>query len=367
VSSTPLTEGIKYAGSKLKLLPCILQLVKKTGAATVLDGFAGTTRVSQALAQAGLCVVANDVAVWSEIFGTCYLLNEHPPQHYQPLIDHLNALPGRDGWFTEHYGGEPNGGCSAGPDGLKKPWQKHNTQRLDAVREEIDRLSLSETERAVLLTSLILALDQVDNMLGHHVSYLREWSSRAYRPLWLQVPRLLVRTQPHTIRRGDIFAGAADVEVDLAYFDPPYGSKNEKMPPSRVRYAAYYHLWTTICLNDRPSLFGKAKRRVDTTDSVAGSPFEDFRRDASGRFLAVEAIGRLLRETRARHMILSYSSGGRATAEDLAAAIASAGRVKEVLEIDFRRNVMAGMRWTHEWVADAETPNREFLFLIEKT
>ena len=41
------TEGIKYAGSKLKLLPEILRLAKRTGAKTVIDGFSGTTRVSQ--------------------------------------------------------------------------------------------------------------------------------------------------------------------------------------------------------------------------------------------------------------------------------------------------------------------------------
>ncbi len=28
--------------------------------------------------------------------------------------------------------------------------------------------------------------------------------------------------------------------------------------------------------------------------------------------------------------------------------------------------VMAGMRWTNEWVHVAEAPNKEFLFLIEK-
>jgi adenine-specific DNA methylase len=52
---------------------------------------------------------------------------------------------------------------------------------------------------------------------------------------------------------------------DLAYFDPPYGSNNEKRPPSRVRYAAYYHLWTSICRFDRPILFGKAQRRTVPT------------------------------------------------------------------------------------------------------
>jgi adenine-specific DNA-methyltransferase len=367
VVDAPTTEGIKYAGSKLKLLPYILQLVRKVKPRTVLDGFSGTTRVSQALAQTGHQVIANDLSVWSEIFGKCYLLNTLPPEHYQPLIDHLNALPGRDGWFTEHYGGEPNGGCSVSEDGLKKPWQKHNTRRLDAIREEIDRLSLPDVERAVLLASLVLALDEVESTLGHFASYLNDWSPRSYNKLRLQVPHLIPRLQAHSVRRGDIFDVLPQVEADLAYFDPPYGSNNEKMPPSRVRYAAYYHLWTTICLNDRPPVFGKAKRRVDTSDTLACSPFEEFRRGESGHFLAVEAIERLLREVRAQHIILSYSSGGRATAEELNEVISSVGRVVEVLEMDYRKNVMAGMRWTNEWVSEAETPNREFLFLIEKS
>ena len=366
VVDAPTTEGIKYAGSKLKLLPYILQLVRKVKPQTVLDGFSGTTRVSQALAQSGYRVIANDISVWSEIFGKCYLLNTHPAEYYKPLIDHLNALSGVDGWFTEHYGGEPNGGCSVGDDGLKKPWQKHNTRRLDAIREEIDHLSLPDVERAVLLASLVLALDEVESTLGHFASYLNDWSPRSYNKLHLKVPHLIPRTDKHTVYRGDIFDMLPQVKADLAYFDPPYGSNNEKMPPSRVRYAAYYHLWTTICLNDRPPVFGKSKRRADTSDKVACSPFEEFRRSKSGHFLAVEAIEKLLNKVYARHIILSYSSGGRATAEELNDAISSVGRVVEVLEIDYRKNVMAGMRWTNEWVSDAEAPNREFLFLIEK-
>jgi adenine-specific DNA-methyltransferase len=366
VVDAPGTQGIKYAGSKLKLLPYILQLVQKVRPRSVLDGFAGTTRVSQALAQTGHRVIANDIAVWSKVFGTCYLLNPHPEEYYRSLIDHLNALSGKDGWFTEHYGGDPNSGCSIGEDSLKKPWQKHNTRRLDAIREEIERLALPEPEKSVALTSLILALDEVDSTLGHFVSYLNDWSPRSHKKLNLKIPRLIPHTEPHQVAHGSIFDLLPKVEADLAYFDPPYGSNNEKMPPSRVRYAAYYHIWTTICLNDKPRLFGKAKRREDTSDTVVNSEFEEFRRNDSGRFIALDAINRLLAATRARHIILSYSSGGRATAEQLHDVIASVGRVVEVLEIDYRKNVMAGMCWTNKWIADAATPNREFLFLIEK-
>lgn len=360
------TEGIKYAGSKMKLIPQILQLAGTVHARTVLDGFAGTTRVSQALAQSGYRVLANDTAVWSEIFATCYLLNDKPPAFYSDLIDHLNALAPIDGWFTKHYGGLPNDGIAAQADGLKKPWQIHNTRKLDAIRDEIDRLMLPPVAKAVAITSLILALDQVDSTLGHFASYLQDWSPRSYKQLVLKVPKISPATEDHYVYRGNIFDLLPNTAIDLAYFDPPYGSNNDKMPPSRVRYAAYYHLWSTVCLNDKPELFGKAARRRDTSDTIAGSVFEDFRRNGTGRFIAVEAIERLIKCANARWIILSYSSGGRAAADDLTSALRSCGKVLRVLEVDYKKNVMAGMRWTNEWIKDVEEPNREFLFLIEK-
>jgi adenine-specific DNA-methyltransferase len=287
------------------------------------------------------------------------LLNRSPRSAYRGLIDHLNALRPCDGWFTQHYGGRTDGG-------QKKPWQIHNTRKLDAIRQEIDRLALSSIEKAVALTSLILALDRVDSTLGHYAAYLKEWSPRSFHDLTLEVPRLLANVDEHEVLRKDIFDVA--VNADLAYLDPPYGSNNEKMPPSRVRYASYYHLWTTIILNDRPELFGKAGRRKDTSDLVAASVFEEFRRNpATGRFVALEALERLIRQTRARWIILSYSSGGRATADELNDVLQRHGTLIDTVILDHKRNVMAKMKWTNAWVRDADVPNREFLFLIEKS
>ena len=355
---SPPSEGIKYAGSKLKLLPHILHLAQKVNPQTIFDGFSGTTRVSQAFARSGYRVIANDVAAWSRVFGGCYLLNPYPREHYTGLIDHLNAQPGRHGWFTEHYAGDPQ------PNGLKKPWQRHNTLKLDAIREEIEHLSLSAHEKAVALTSLILAMDEVDSTMGHYASYLSEWSPRSYREMKLKIPNLIPKTHDHEVHQTDIFNIVSSINADLAYYDPPYGSNNDKMPPSRVRYASYYHLWTSICLFDKPDVFGKAWRRADTGDALSASVFEEFRKNDSGRFIVVEAIERLLQQTKCAHIILSYSSGGRATAEELNDVIRRAGELVEVVEVDYKRNVMGGMRWTNEWVRDAEQPNREFLFLI---
>jgi adenine-specific DNA-methyltransferase len=353
----PSTQCIKYAGSKRVLLPHLLDVINGLDVHRVLDGFSGSTRVSQALAQSGYEVTCSDRADWSEVFGTCYLYNTKSAEDYSELIAHLNALPGYDGWFTEHYGGD-------GPEG-KRPFQGKNTRRLDAIRDEIDRLDLNEQDRAIALTSLILALDAVDNTLGHFAAYLSGWSPRAQNDLVMEVPQLFTNTEKHSVLKGDIFDTLRGRSFDLAYLDPPYGSANEKMPPSRIRYAAYYHLWTTVVRNDRPPVFGKAARREDSRDARSGSAFEDFRKNADGNFVALEALRRLLEETQAKFILLSYSSGGRATRVELLRLLEGSGILRKALAIDHKRHVMSAMRSTNEWTK-SDAPHQEYLFLLEK-
>lgn len=362
----PKTEGIKFAGSKLKILPHILALARKVKHATVFDGFAGTTRISQAFALTGSKVIANDCAIWSKVFAECYLKNLRKASFYNEIIEHLNNLKPKNGWFTENYGGFPSVKSALGEDGLKKPWQIHNTRKLDAIRDEIDKLNLQEIEKSVLLSSLMLALDRVDSTLGHFAAYLSKWSPRSFDNLKLEIPQLIKSKKKHKVFCGDVFEALAKTKCDLAYFDPPYGSNNEKMPTSRIRYSAYYHIWTTVVLNDRPKLFGKSKRRIDSKDLQAYSIFEDFRRNENGKFYATEAIKHLLKKTDAEHIILSYSSGGRSTASELSEVLESSGKILEFVKVDYKQNPMASMRWTNAWTRDNKTPNQEYLFLIEK-
>ncbi len=371
-ADTPRTQAVKYTGSKLKLLPHILSLSESVCGnarkAAVFDGFAGSTRVSQAFAKSGYTVYANDTAVYSKIFNTAFLQNTKPARDYQPLIDHLNSLQPVDGWFTEHYGGDESRAVSHDGDGLKKPWQKKNTRKLDAIREEIDRLALDEITQAVALVSLILALDKVDSTLGHFAAYLNKWSPRSRNDIKLEVPALWINEKQHCVMNRDIFDALNQLpeNIDIAYYDPPYGSNNEKMPPSRIRYASYYHIWTTICLNDKPPLFGKAKRRLDTSDTTAASVFEEFRKNDSGKFIVTEAIEKLIRQTKSRYIILSYSSGGRAAADELYEVLNSSGKIIRVEKIDYKKNVMASMKWTNNWIKDTEEKNYEYLFALER-
>jgi adenine-specific DNA-methyltransferase len=107
-------------------------------------------------------------------------------------------------------------------------------------------------------------------------------------------------------------------------------------------------------------------RSSDGKTPAINTPFEDFRRNDSGKFIAVDAVERLLKKTTSHYILLSYSSGGRATAEELHEAVASAGKLLKFVKIDHARNVMSGMRWTNEWSRDAESAHHEYLFLLEK-
>lgn len=354
----PETQGIKYAGSKLKILPYIVEIIQDLDVENVLDGFSGTTRVSQAFAKLGYNTTSNDISVWSENFAKCYLLNRQNPQHYAEIIEHLNSLTGYDGWFTEHYGGTEK-------NLEKRPFQAKNTRKLDAIRDEIDNLNLDEIEKCVALTSLILALDSVDSTLGHYAAYLADWSPRSYKDLRLKIPKLFVNTANNRVIKADIFKTIAENEFDLAYFDPPYGSNNDKMPPSRVRYSSYYHLWTTVINHDKPKVFGKVNRREDTRDTVSTSVFEEFRKDENDNFIAMQAIRKLINETKSRYILLSYSSGGRATKSELNNILKSSGKLQTAIEIDYKKNVMSGMSWTNEWI-NSDGKYLEYLFLLEK-
>ena len=273
-------------------------------------------------------------------------------------MDELNAVEGIDGWFTEYYGGDEVAS--------KRPFQRKNTQKLDAIRNKIDEMQLSWEDKCVALTSLILALDKVDSTMGHYAAYLSKWSARSYMDLHLKVPYRYQLTGNNRVTRADIFDQISENVYDLAYFDPPYGSNNEKMPSSRVRYQAYYHFWTSVIKNDQTEVFGKVNRREDTRDRQAVSVFEEFRKNEEDKFIALEALHQLIQKTQAKYVLLSYSSGGKATKNELRDMLSEAGKLVKILEIDYTKNVMSNMRWTYEWV-NSDGKHHEYLFLLDKS
>ena len=357
------TQGIRYSGSKKEILNKILYLTQKVDAKNILDGFAGTTRVGQMYKMNGYNVDSNDLSIYSKVFGACYLLNKKPKSYYEKNIEHLNNLPGIDGWYTKNYGGEittNKGGNAVQDDGKKRPWQKHNTMKLDAIRVEINKLTTDPIEKSVYLTSLILALDKVDNTLGHQVAYLKEWCSRSFKTMELKVPELIIENGKYHSYKNDIFN--IEKEYDLIYLDPPYGTNNQKTKTTRIRYQSYYHIWTTIIKNDKPDeLFGAANRRYEfSSDTIPGaiSVFESTDYD-----VVKQSIEDLMKMN-SKYFIFSYNNKSKVTIDDLY-KIFNQYNLIEVLEFSHKENVMKRLTSNNKYLGD-QSKNLEYLFLIGK-
>ncbi|MFB3909481.1 MAG: DNA adenine methylase [Candidatus Eisenbacteria bacterium] len=304
---------IKYIGSKRLLVPAIAAVARSLpGAATAVDPFCGTTRVSQALKQCGLTVHANDTASYSEVLAECYVRADArsiPVAEAQELLAHLSSLPPRAGYFTETF-------CVR-----SRYFHPKNGARIDAIREEIEALRLAGDLRAIALTSLLEAADRVDSTTGLQMAYLKRWAPRALADLELRMPRLLPGTG--TVSRRDANALVRDLpEQDLAYLDPPYNQHS---------FFGNYHVWETLVRNDRPAVYGVACKRVDCRENKSAY---------NSRRGFAPALDDLLDGLRARTVLFSCNDEGYLDAGEVARRLARWGTVG-CLEVDYRRYVGA--------------------------
>jgi adenine-specific DNA-methyltransferase len=305
---------IKYLGSKRRLVPVLSRLCRAASATTALDLFTGTTRVAQAFKQAGASVTAVDTARYSEIFAQTYIATdarEVSGAELEDAIAVLNALPGQHGYFTETF-------CER-----SRFFQPANGARVDAIRNAIERDHAGTELYPVLLTSLVEAADRVDSTTGVQMAYVKQWAPRSYAPLRLRVPELL--DGRGRACRGDAVELVSELgEFDLAYLDPPY---------NQHRYFTNYHVWETLVAWDAPEHYGVACKRTDARDPETKSDFNARRR-------MPEVLARVVRDVRARLLVLSYNDESWIALDELRALCAVRGHV-EVLTFDSRRYVGA--------------------------
>ena len=175
----------------------------------------------------------------------------------------------------------------------------------------------------ILLTSLIEAADRVDSTTGVQMAYVKQWAPRSGRPLELRVPDLLVG--PGCAVRGDALEIASLVgEFDLAYLDPPY---------NQHRYFTNYHVWETLVAWDAPAHYGVACKRVDAREPSTKTAF-------NARRGMADALRAVVRDVRARVLVLSYNDESWVELDELRELCAVRGAV-EVLSFDSKRYVGA--------------------------
>jgi len=304
---------IKYLGSKRRLVPVLGEMAQRAGARTALDLFTGTTRVAQAFKAAGAEVTALDSTRYASLLAACYVATDARRVDADALgaeLDRLNALPGRAGYVTETF-------CER-----SRFFQPHNGARIDAVREAIELDHRGDELYPVLLTSLLEAADRVDSTTGLQMAYVKSWAPRSFRPLELRAPELLAG--PGNAVRGDACVEAGRLgPFDLAYLDPPY---------NQHRYESNYHIWETIVAWDAPEHYGIACKRAETR-TMARSAF-------NSRPAMPGALAAVVRDVRARILVLSYNDESWVGLDELVGMCGCRGHV-EVLEFESSRYVGA--------------------------
>jgi adenine-specific DNA-methyltransferase len=305
---------IKYLGSKRRLVPVIGAMADAVGARRALDLFTGTTRVAQELKRRGAVVTAVDTARYSEVLARCYVATDASTFDHAALasaLAELDALPGRDGYFTETF-------CTR-----SRFFQPHNGRRVDAIRDAIEQRFSGSPLHPVLLTSLLEAADRVDSTTGVQMAFVKEWAPRAANRLELREPVLLAGS-------GEAFrADACEVAstlgaFDLAYLDPPY---------NQHRYFTNYHIGETLVAWDAPPHYGVACKRVDARDPSTRSVFNQRRR-------MPEALAQVVADVDADVVVLSYNDEAWVSLDDLRAMCEPRGAV-DVLAFDSKRYVGA--------------------------
>ena len=294
----------------------------------VADLFAGTGAVAREFKSANYAVIAADLLVFPYVLQRAYIqINSYPtfdallssldftpfPQQelFAPLeaeqhlaqlkyiIQHLNDLPGIEGFITTNY--TPEG--THGAEFIRQYFNYENGKRIDAVFQQIrlwnrDGL-LSENEYYLLLAAALEAVPLVANILGTFGAFKKgEWEARAVKPYLLSAPRLIASFHSHRAIQGNANEVIRDISCDLIYLDPPYNNR---------QYAEYYHLLETLAEGIEPEIGG-----------VTGKPIGSRRLSRyCTKIGAQEQLTDLVSHADTRHIFLSYSDDGLLSAQEI--------------------------------------------------
>jgi adenine-specific DNA-methyltransferase len=296
------TNGVRYIGSKNKVIPKILEVINDLDIKnkTFIDVFTGTTRVAQAFKSDGWKVLTSDLSWASEAYANnfiCSVDNSHLQQH----IDHLNTLDGYAGWLTNNYCDATGTG-----DSIVRVWKRKNGMKADAMRDCIEALDIPRKDKMCLITSLIFSLDRIDNTVGIQQAYLKHWASkRSDKDLVLSLlPNVEGTKGKHIV--GDALK-ISYPNYEVAYLDPPYTSAD---------YSTYYHIWDSIVAWDKPKVSLKTNRRVDRVKSGELHD-KNMKSPWYSKKTALKATKELIDRLPVRYCVFSYSDEGLIPREDM--------------------------------------------------
>ena len=379
------SQLITYIGNKRALLDFIGQGVgevqAKIGRAKLscLDVFAGSGIVSRYLKQYASSITVNDLEQYSGIINRCYLSNksEINIDELQKLhaslckkIDRRMAALEKSasgfksaGFISELY-------APASEDNIEKGercfYTPYNAAYLDLARQLIEK-EVSPELRDFFIAPLLSEASIHANTAGIFKGFYknsktgrgqfggngRNALSRIRGKISLPFPVFSEFDCKSRVFSCDANSLVLDKALydkafttggvfDLAYFDPPY---------NQHPYGSNYFMLNLIAGYKCPD--------AENISRVSGIPRDWNRSDYNKKRRVAEVFVELVRNVRARFVLVSFNSEGFIPKDEMIELLSSCGKVK-VLEADY--NAFRGSRN----LSGREIHVKEFLFLVEK-
>lgn len=327
---TTLINNRRYLGNKYRLLPFIKQVVTDhcQNVNAIADLFAGTGAVSSAFQDRQ--IITNDILYSNYISNLAWFSpQEYNEQKIIAAIEKYNAKQVHtDNYMSRNF--------------ANTFFSKQDCRKIGYIREDIERMyrgcEINECERALLITSLLYAMDKIAKTCGHYDAYRQGVEFDQH--LELAVPLASHTNSPNNLcYNQDINQLAPQIKADLVYLDPPYNSR---------QYCDAYHVLENVARWEKPEVFGVA-RKMDRTNLKSAYCTKE----------ATAAFENLIQSVNAHYILLSYNnmekkgnerSNAKLADEDILRILQAKGQV-QIFEVKALQKIvdMSGTKATFDY------------------
>ena len=274
----------RYLGNKYKLLNWIKEIVDNncTNVQSFFDVFSGTGSVASAFTDKRLVVC--DMMRSNYYAALCWFSPEKiDREKLTKLLEYYNNFDAskEDNYMSQNLS--------------DTYFNKNTCQKIGYIRDDIEAKFLNgevnEREKACVITSLFYAMDRISHTCGHYDSFIRDGKYEGVLELRMPDNDYPLNENNH-IFCADSNTIADQEQVDVAYLDPPYNSR---------QYCDAYHLLENIALWNKPEVYGIAKK-MDRT-SMKSKYCKSIQ--------AAVALEDLVRKLNCRYILFSYNNNGK--------------------------------------------------------
>ena len=298
----------RYLGNKYKLLPFITRVVENEckNINTVADIFAGTGAVASAFIDKK--IITNDIMYSNYICHVAWFSSEHYSEEkiIKIITQYNNLKVVEDNYMSDNFS--------------DTYFSLDDCRKIGFIRQDIeDKFNsgvINARERALLITSLLYAMDKIANTCGHYDAYRQGVEYEKHLEMYVPQPEPDVN-ENNVCYNMDTNELAPEIEADLIYIDPPYNSR---------QYCDAYHLLENVARWEKPEVFGVA-RKMDRTALKSDYCTQK----------ATVAFENLIDSIHAKYILLSYNnmankgndrSNAKISDDDIMRILSKKGKVK---------------------------------------